>query len=285
MSIQFEKYQGAGNDFVILEKSEVERCVSQTFPLAELVRSICKPHYGVSADGLFVVWGQENDAWRISFYNCDGGQATMCGNGARCVSAYLFSRMPRLTELTLALGELRIPSTLLPDGRISLQMPVDETFEWLPVQGGYLINTGVPHLVLQCQTLQELDDLDLVAEARPLRYEVCGTFGGVNVDFYCLHEGQVSMRTYERGVEGETRACGTGAVAVALVAAAVHNLHSPQTVNVLGGTLSVAYQMTHSEDNGEFLFHEVRLTGDAVLVARGEYFHSTGEWLSAPSTH
>ena len=268
MSIQFEKYQGAGNDFVILEKSEVEHSVSAIFPLAELVRSICKPHYGVSADGLFVVWGQENDAWRISFYNCDGGQATMCGNGARCVSAYLFSRMPRLTELTLALGELRIPSRLLPDGRISLQMPVDETFEWLPAQGGYLINTGVPHLVLQCQTLQELDDLDLVAEARPLRYEVCGTFGGVNVDFYCLHEGQVSMRT--------------GAVAVALVAAAVHNLHSPQTVNVLGGTLSVAYQMTHSEENGEFLFHEVRLTGDAVLVARGEYFHSTGEWLSAP---
>jgi len=215
----------------------------------------------VSADGLFVVWGQENDAWRISFYNCDGGQATMCGNGARCVSAYLFSRMPRLTELTLALGELRIPSTLLRDGRISLQMPVDETFEWLPVQGGYLINTGVPHLVLQCQTLQELDDLDLVAVARPLRYEVCGTFGGVNVDFYCLHEGQVSMRTYERGVEDETYSCGTGVTAVAIALYHTAQITTPAvTLHTKGGDLKVTF-----EKQGAF-YQQVYLSGPAEKV-------------------
>jgi len=270
MNIHFEKYQGAGNDFVILEKKEVERCVSSSLSLAELVRSICRPHYGVAADGLFIVWGQDAGTWHISFYNCDGGQAAMCGNGARCVSAYLFSRMPSVTGLTLALGELRIPSTRLADGRISLQMPVDETFEWLPAQGGYLIDTGVPHLVMQCETLEELQSLDLVTLARPLRYEVCGAFGGVNVDYYCKHGDQITMRTYERGVEGETRACGTGAVAVALVAAAVYNLPSPQIINVAGGQLSVAFQVTRSDE--EFIFQNVYLTGDAVLVARGEYF-------------
>lgn len=272
MNIRFEKYQGAGNDFLILEKDEVERAITPSANIADLVRAISRPHYGIAADGVFVICGYENSHWRLSFYNCDGSQASMCGNGARCVSAYLFSRLSKQTELTLAIGDLRIASKRLPDGQISLHMPVDDTLEWLPAQGGYLINTGVPHLVMQCDTIEELQALDLTKVARPLRYEVCGTTGGVNVDYYCKHGDKILMRTYERGVEGETRACGTGAVAVALVAASVYNLPSPQIIQVVGGKLSVAFQIRIT-GNEEFRFQNIYLTGDAVRVAKGEYFY------------
>lgn len=273
MTILFEKFQGAGNDFIILEKNEIDKCLSAHLNTADLVRAICRPHYGVAADGLFIVQGREpeDNIWHIEFYNCDGTQASMCGNGARCVSSYLFARMQGITTLTLALGDLRIGSTLLPNGDISIQMPVNETFEWLPMQGGYLLNTGVPHLVMQCDTIEELQAIDLITAARPLRYEVCGTFGGVNVDYYCRNENEISIRTYERGVEGETRACGTGAVAVALVAASVFNLASPLIINAVGGKLSVSFQIMRSPEE-EFIFKNVFLTGDAIRIARGEYY-------------
>lgn len=271
MEIPFVKYQGAGNDFVILEQRDLLSVLNADFTIEKLVQQICSLHYGVAADGLFVILGTEEGVWHVDFYNRDGSKATMCGNGSRCVSAYLFSRMKTPEHLILAIGDIEIVCYYITEHKIGISMPVEDGVEWLPREGGYLINTGVPHLVMYVDSLQELLDLDLVSVARPLRNSVCGSFGGVNVDFYTYHEGKLVMRTYERGVEGETRACGTGAVAVALIGSSIKNLPSPQKVHVLGGVLEVDFEIERTEEE-EVVYRNVYLTGDAYCVARGMYY-------------
>ncbi len=272
MRFPFEKYHGAGNDFIILDESVL---LPEMGAIDEVVRRVCDRHYGVGADGLFLVKEVVESAdtaavCRLAFYNSDGSAAAMCGNGARCVSAYLFERLGR-HRLCLAIGEKRVESAQLPNGEVSLRMPVAEWVEWLPAEGGYLLDTGVPHLVMCCESMVALYALNLEEVARPLRYAVCGDGGGVNVDFYAYEQGRLAMRTYERGVEGETLACGTGAVAVALIAGAVHDLPSPVTVSLPGGELRVRFTRTVSEEE-ELVFREVFLEGGAVRIARGEFF-------------
>ena len=265
MQLFFEKYHGAGNDFIILSQDSLLPTYGE---IEDIVRKVCDRHYGVGADGLFLVQEVNGSECQVEFYNSDGSRARMCGNGARCVSAYLFERL-QTSELTLLLEDVRVSCTRLANGLISVHIPTNGVVEWLPAEGGYLLNTGGPHLVLECEDKATLEALDLEEVARPLRYAVCGDDGGgVNVDYYTLKDGRVSMRTYERGVEGETLACGTGAVAVALVASAVYDLPSPVEVTSPGGHLTVRFERVINEDESH-LYHEIYLIGEAVLIARG----------------
>lgn len=274
-TIPFAKYQGAGNDFLILDSQKVHALLSATaYSLETFIRRVCDRHFGIGADGLFLINKITPTGGDVSFYNSDGSTAAMCGNGARCMTAYLFSRLSSdLQQLSLKLGDIYITGYRNTDGRYGIQMPAPEWIEWLPVQGGYLLDTGVPHLVLECTSLNELEALDLDTVARPLRYEiVCGETPGVNVDYYFpISPTEVVMRTYERGVEGETLACGTGAVAVALIASTVHNLASPLTIRVKGGELEVQWEC-EKIDHDEYLFRNVYLWGNATQIATGDYF-------------
>jgi len=267
MLFPFEKYHGAGNDFIIVRR---EVLLPEMGTIEAVVRAVCDRHYGVGADGFFLVKKVVDGRCRLAFYNSDGSKAAMCGNGARCVSAYLFAHLGR-DRLWLEIGAKRVESVLLPSGEISIRMPVEAWVEWLPAEGGYLLDTGVPHLVMGCESIAALHSLDLEAVARPLRYSVVGDGNGVNVDFYAYKAGHLVMRTYERGVEGETLACGTGAVAVALIAAAVYNIPSPVAVYPPGGRLRVRFERVVNAE-GELSYREVFLEGWAVRIARGEFF-------------
>lgn len=268
LSIPFEKYQGAGNDFVVLspESASLLPHDSQGLISHEAVARLCDRHFGVGADGLMVIYPGDGDRMpRMEFYNADGYPAQMCGNGARC--AILYAQDNRLfgeeIGLQTSVGVLRgkIPE----ERRIAVQMPDVYEIREEGSSGGLVLNTGVPHLTLE---VADLGDSALMATLAPaLRRDVERGTGGVNVDFYTEDAGHYAVRTYERGVEGETLACGTGAVAVALsVAYRDEGVRSPVALRPRGGMLAVYFRRAGRG------FQDIWLEGPAQRVYNGYFF-------------
>lgn len=266
MVLEFTKMNGAGNDFVLIDNR------AQTIQLSrEQVVRLCNRHRGVGADGLFLLIpcssGKADWAW--DFYNSDGSVAEMCGNGARCFARYV----QRLTQtndgVTFETGAGIIAATFQGERvTVGLTRPGDLRLGVeIPLSTGtatvHSLNTGVPHVVLF------VPDADR-AMVEQLGHEIrCHPhYGpkGTNVNFVQrLGPNHIRVRTYERGVEGETLACGTGVTASALVAARVHKFSSPVRVQVQGGdTLEVGFR----EAQGNFT--DVKLTGPAEFVFDGK---------------
>ncbi|MBK9140081.1 MAG: diaminopimelate epimerase [Verrucomicrobia bacterium] len=256
---------GAGNDFVLLDNraGEVRLTGAQ-------VARLCDRHRGVGADGLIaLVPAREGRAeWAWDFYNSDGSVAEMCGNGARCFARFiqrLTGVKDRVTFETLA-GV--ITATFEADRvTVNLTAPKDlRLHERLPVAGTELevhsLNTGVPHAVVMVEDADKAMVQSLGAE---LRHHPHFAPRGTNVNFVqVLGPGSIRVRTYERGVEGETLACGTGVTASALVTACLHDFGSPVCVRVQSGdVLEVGFQRTGKT------FSEVRLTGPAEFTFEG----------------
>ena len=256
---------GAGNDFVLIDN----RARAVTLSRDQVVR-LCDRHRGVGADGVLLlvpsVSGKADWAW--DFYNSDGSTGEMCGNGARCFSRFV----QKLTGLTQGFSfetEAGVITASFQGERVtvSLTQPRDLRLNEqvaLPVgaQTIHSINTGVPHAVLFVPDADRAMVRELGPEIRRHAH-----FGpkGTNVNFVQrLGPNQIRVRTFERGVEGETLACGTGVTAAALVAARLHGFTSPVKVQVQGGDL---LEVGFREDHGEFA--EVRLSGPAEFVFEG----------------
>lgn len=269
MKLFFVKMTGAGNDFVMLDNRD-----GSLYPIltAETIAFLCDRHFGVGADGLLAVeTATENGAdFRMRYYNSDGGEADMCGNGARCFAR--FASMLRGDETSPLNFETRaglIRARFEEDGNVtvgltaphSLAFDVLAPTEIVPV-AVHFVNTGVPHAVA---FLPAVDDLDLAVVGAYLRYHPAFAPAGTNANFASVLAPQhLKIRTYERGVEAETLACGTGMTATALIHAALTDAPSPIKVDVAGGsTLSVAFV------RDGFSFSEVTLTGPAAIVFRG----------------
>ena len=266
-SIDFYKMNGSGNDFILIDN---RTAIIDPEAAPELARSLCRRKVSVGADGLILI---ENDAevdfsWR--FFNADGSSAEMCGNGGRCV-ARLANMLgicgSRLSFRTLA-GIVRAE---VMGSRVKLQMtsPSDLRLdEMLELSDGSVvaqhINTGVPHTVFILDTAEDLEKQDIVSRGREVRYHSHYAPAGTNVNFITvLGQRSLEIRTYERGVEDETLACGTGATAVALVAAAKGLVEPPVDVRTRSGeTLTIYFSGETPE--------EVYMEGAATVVYQGQ---------------
>ncbi len=268
MKISFWKMNGAGNDFVVIDNRDHSFDLSR----AQIAR-LCDRHRGIGADGLLAV--EEATAagadYRFRYYNADGGEAEMCGNGARCFAAFTnhLAGNPGtpVTFETIA-GRLR---AIFHDDQVEIAMsdPFDLALSiHLELPGGrsavHTVNTGVPHAVM---ITDDLDHADVLSVGAAIRHHERFAPAGTNVNFSAsTGENAIRIRTYERGVEDETLACGTGMVACAIIHDQLTGCGSPISVSVLGGdTLTIGF-----ERDGQDGYHAVTLTGPAEFVFQGE---------------
>ena len=265
MRLQFTKMNGAGNDFVLIDN----RSESIRLSPDQVVR-LCQRQRGVGADGILLAVpcksGKADWAWE--FYNSDGSTAEMCGNGARCFARYL-QRLTGVAEQTTFETGAGVITAQFHGERVAINLtePKDLRLEIsVPLKSGpanlHFINTGVPHAVLFVKDADKAMVQDWGSE---IRFHPQFAPRGTNVNFVEVQGANaIRVRTYERGVEGETLACGTGVTASALIASKVCGFTSPVAVKVQGGDLlEVAFKADGDR------FHDVRLTGPADFVFEG----------------
>jgi diaminopimelate epimerase len=266
MTLDFVKMSGAGNDFILLDNRQGRIALQR-----EQVARLCHRQFGIGADGLMLLVPAKNGEadWAWQFYNSDGSDAEMCGNGARCFARYIQRvagwNKPEVSFQTQAgvirgtfEGE-RVTVSLTPPQGLRLNETIATAAGPITVHS---LNTGVPHAVVFVPDADKAMVLQLGAEIRRHpHFQPRGT----NVNFVqILGPGHIRVRTYERGVEGETLACGTGVSASAMISAKVHGFASPVRVQVQGGDeLRVAFR----EKAG--VFSNVQLNGPATFVFEG----------------
>ena len=256
MEYKLSKYQGTGNDFVMIDNR------LNFFPKnnIQLIEKMCDRRFGVGADGLILL---ENDAdadFKMVYYNSDGNESSMCGNGGRCIVA--FAKMLQIIDAKAVFNAIDglHQATILEDGNVSLQMKeVDE----VKIEKDYVfLNTGSPHHVL---LVDDLDNLDVKTNGAKIRYSDLYGRAGSNVNFVKqLSENHFALRTYERGVEDETLSCGTGATAVAIAMNAIGKTAAKEIhLDVQGGKLKVSFEKQND------IYTNVFLEGPATFVFEG----------------
>lgn len=263
MKLKFWKYEGAGNDFVLLDLRN-----ANFEPTPQFVHAICSPRTGIGADGAMVLGTSEVADFSMRYFNADGPEATMCGNGGRCICWFAdLLGIGGDHKVFEAVDGIHTATILERNGsvaRIRLQMVDVEAVE-VDTEGDVLLDTGSPHLVRRVESVESVDVVGLGAE---LRYgPKTAPTRGANINFVeVVGEGQLALRTYERGVENETLACGTGATATAI--AVCHTLQPDVRhfcLRALGGDLEVEFDHT---EGGRYT--DIFLTGPARLVFCGE---------------
>jgi diaminopimelate epimerase len=265
MIISFSKYHGAGNDFVLLDN----RCGAFSALTEKQVAFLCDRHFGIGADGLMLLdqpAGDEDFAMR--YYNSDGRESVMCGNGGRCISAFAHHMLPAKKNFTFrAVDGLHTAEILSEsENRYFVRLKMIDVEKVETRGNGYLLYTGAPHFV---HFTDEIDMIDFVAKARVLRYDSALTGNdGANINFIQKTPEGLSIRTYERGIEGETLACGTGSVAAAIAAqceqaSLADGKHYNVSLQTRGGLLQVDFTYRHG------VFTDVFLTGPACPVFEG----------------
>jgi diaminopimelate epimerase len=267
MRIPFMKMSGSGNDFILIDHREP---FLKEDSLKDFVQKVCRRRVSVGADGLILIERSEKADFKWRFYNSDGSEPEMCGNGGRCAARFAYLKGivgPSLKFETLA----GILSARVDGKRVKLEMTkpfglkLDET---LLVDGKKesfsFINTGVPHAVL---FREDLEKLDIVKNGRSIRRHPHFAPAGTNVNFIRVAKGaSLSVRTYERGVEDETLACGTGVVASALIAAFKGLVKSPVSVKTRGGeVLAVHFEIEGREVKEVFFEGEVHIIYEAEM--------------------
>ncbi len=262
--ILFRKLVAAGNDFVLID-NRAHRFVSQR-ALAAFARKMCERKFGAGADGLLVVERSRRADFRMRIFNADGSEAEMCGNGARCFALHC-AGMKKKKDLDLTIETLAgIVHAQVRAEQVKINLPPPKGLKLdIPIRIAGLkrkmrvhcIDTGVPHTVV---FVQGIDEIDVYAIGREIRYHKAFAPRGTNVDFVeVLNDHFVEVRTYERGVEGETLACGTGSVASALITG--YTLARTAAVQTAGAVKKVFQVQTRS---GEVLTIYFTLSGNVV---------------------
>ena len=262
--LRFTKMNGAGNDFILIDNRAGDIHLDRS-----QIAHLCDRHRGIGADGILLLEKAANHAdFRMRYFNADGGEAEMCGNGARC-----FARFANKVAGVQAKISFETPagviSAELVDDLVTLQMtkPTDLRLDIkLPVANEnkivHFINSGVPHVVIP---VPQINDVDVRKEGSAIRYHKMFSTRGANVNFVEKRGAkEIAIRTYERGVEDETLACGTGIVASALIFAAIEKVNGPISVTARGGDeLQVGFEKSGNQ------FRDVTLTGPAEFVFEG----------------
>jgi diaminopimelate epimerase len=276
---RFTKMTGSGNDFIIIDNRD-RRIDSERYqPLARLA---CRRKLSVGADGIIFIETDPEVDFKWSFFNADGSAAEMCGNGARCAARFAHvHRIVREDRMAFRTGAGIIEASIR-DERVKIHMTPPHGFETdvdvLAADRSFrvhFINTGVPHVVCFVADASALEKADIFGWGRALRYHPRFQPAGTNVNFIRVQDDhRLFIRTYERGVEDETLACGTGSIASALVAAAQGLAASPvEVVTRSGETLAIYFEQGPDGQKGRFT--EVYLEGDAKVVYEGELWDET----------
>jgi diaminopimelate epimerase len=256
MQLVFEKYQGTGNDFIILDNRDGQYSVLQQHQIAFL----CDRKFGIGADGLMLMNASVDYDFEMVYYNADGKTSSMCGNGGRCMVQFAARHgIHRYTYRFIAVDGMH-EAEIAQNGQIRLKM--QDVHQVAYHAHHMILDTGSPHLV---QFVQHLHDVDVFESGRNIRYSDAFRENGINVNFAEeMSDGVVHARTYERGVEDETLSCGTGVTAVALMAAHNEKAFNQVLVKTPGGTLSVEFTK-HSDQH----FTDIWLCGPAEQVFSG----------------
>jgi diaminopimelate epimerase len=256
MQIQFYKYQGTGNDFVLIDNRK------NTLELStEQIRFMCDRRFGVGADGLMLLELSPEADFKMVYYNSDGNQSSMCGNGGRCITAFAKQLGVIASKATfLAIDGLH-DALILQDDTVSLKMQDVKSIEI--GEDYFYLNTGSPHYV---KLVSDVQNYDVVAAGKQIRYNNRFSEEGTNVNFIEKNETELFVRTYERGVEDETFSCGTGVTAAAIVAGilGISNTKNNCLIKTLGGNLEVTFDKVLEQN-----FYNIWLKGPAKLVYSG----------------
>ena len=230
----FEKYHGAGNDFIILSGNEdLQKDPNKVYKL-------CERRFGIGADGMIWVSTKGDNNIEMVYHNADGHRGSFCGNGARCAIAYAYEKEWCQEEGKLIFDGKARDFKVIRKDLIAVEFPIQtQVKRW---HDGYFINTGSPHLIFQVDR-NELESMNIQGTAHPFRHHSDFVkIGGTNVNFFSVDGEEIIMRTFERGVEAETHACGTGAMAVGIVAMNEIDLPTSDRVRIQakGGLLEVS---------------------------------------------
>lgn len=266
MNLPFYKYQGTGNDFIMIDDRD------ELFPVGNtsLVARLCDRKFGIGADGLILLQHHPDYAFYMKYYNADGNETSMCGNGGRCIAAFA-AQLGVVTETTRFLAidgphDSVIHAEENGSRFVKLKMKSVSHVDKRAV-ATFVLNTGSPHYVQFNE--QNLAEFDLVTEAKRVRYNDEFAADGINVNYvHEIGETAIAIRTYERGVEDETLSCGTGVTAAALSYALRKKLPSGNyliNVKTLGGDLKVAFDL----DSDTNSFSNIWLQGPATFVFKG----------------
>jgi diaminopimelate epimerase len=254
MTLPFFKYQGAGNDFILFDnrKGDIRLTTGQ-------VAALCHRRFGIGADGLMLLETAADADFHMVYYNADGHESTMCGNGGRCITAFAARLGLIRGEAVFTAVDGRHRAALLPDGRIRLHM--QDVGEVRHEDGFAILNTGSPHYV---KWVADTQSADVFREGRAIRNQPEFQPKGINVNFVQRLEDGLRVRTYERGVEDETMSCGTGVTAAAIAASGAQTGSFHTSIETPGGQLEVTFvkDTPHSA-------REVVLTGPAAFVFEG----------------
>lgn len=262
--LHFTKMNGAGNDFVLIDN----RAGLVHLNRNQIAR-LCNRHRGIGADGVLLLEKSSNSAdFRMHYFNADGGEAEMCGNGARCFARFANritgakGKISFQTQAGVIAAELKgdlvtLQMTEPIDLRLNIKLTVTDENKVV-----HFVNSGVPHVVIP---VPQIDDVNVRREGAAIRYHKMFSPKGANVNFIeKCGDKKIAVRTYERGVEDETLACGTGIVASALIFAAIEKVNGLISVTARGGDeLQVGFEKSDNQ------FHNVTLTGPAEFVFEG----------------
>ena len=258
MTIPFYKYQGAGNDFIIIDNREK----SYLNPNDQvLIERLCDRRFGIGADGLILLNNLEGYDFEMVYFNADGQGSSMCGNGGRCIVA--FAKHLGIIDKQCTFLAIDGPHEAIIEATDWVELKMTDVQQIEIGENYYYLDTGSPHYVLFKDTLS---DLDVVKEGRSIRYSDRFKEVGTNVNFVETNSKGIAVATYERGVEDETLACGTGVTACAIAHYLKHNksIEPKVEIQAKGGQLKVRFE---SVGTG---FTNIWLCGPAQLVFKGE---------------
>ncbi len=257
MKIKFDKYQGAGNDFILIDNREN----ILTGITNQRVRQMCDRHFGIGADGMMLLNSKEGFDFEMVYFNADGMEGSMCGNGGRCITQFASTLGIKKKEYLFSATDGIHKAQISLDKEIKLQMNNVTNIDFS--LDHYVLDTGSPHYI---KFVTGIKDFDVVTEGRKIRNSKEFAKKGINVNFVeILSDDKIFVRTYERGVEDETLSCGTGVTASALVAAHNDNGFNRVEIKTKGGDLSVEFD---KKSDNEFV--NIWLCGPAVFVFSGE---------------
>ncbi len=265
--VRFAKMSGTGNDFILIDHRTPLIPRDQMSAFAAMV---CRRRFSVGADGLILIEESENADFVWRFFNADGSEAEMCGNGARCAArfAYMHGIAPaRMRFLTLAgiieaqVADLEVAIRMTPPHSLEMERQLDVEGKSVVLHS---VDTGVPHAVL---FVDAIDRVDVCGQGRVIRHHASFQPAGTNVNFVQVQpDGMLRVRTYERGVEDETMACGTGAVAAAIIAALHGRVRPPVQIQTSGGgRLTILFELASDQR-----IANVFLKGPAHVIYNGE---------------
>jgi diaminopimelate epimerase len=276
----FRKFCGAGNDFILFDLND-----NPEFNISsDIILNICDRRFGIGADGVLLIGDEPGYDFKMTYYNSDGSLGSLCGNGARCAIKYadLSGRLDKgrtkfICNNEVFAGQIENDTVIFflnEPKNLSLNLNIELYGSLTKV---HFLNTGSPHVVVDVNELSksvgnkisftDINDLDVYSLGREIRYHSEFMPEGTNVNFIQLSGEDIKIRTFERGVEDETLACGTGSVASALISNLVYGLPSPVSLLTRGGDkLKVGFR------NAENSFEEIFLSGPAVEIFKGEIF-------------